>query len=675
MKYLVLTLVMVMSAGAAAQQAGDFYVAPRGDDKASGKVDAPFATIARAQEAARAARGGKADSAKTIVVRGGNYELDRPLTFTVEDSNTTIAALAGETPVFSGGRRITGWKINERGWWVVNLPEVSSGQWSFVQLFVDGQRRPRPRLPKEGYSNIADAAEATAKNKGKGYDRFSFAAGNIRPDWHNLNDVEVLAMQIWAMARLRIESVDEANRLVTFTGKTSHNDAWAHLAKGRRFIVENVREALEKPGEWYLDRKSGELTYIPKPGEDPSTTVVIAPRVQTLVQVAGDPANKKFVEKLTLRGLSFVHGNWSTPAEGNVYAQAEANQGGAISMTGARDCVIEKCSVKSVGIYAIDIGAACQRNRVESCELSDLGAGGIKIGETRLVKDPDLLTSHTVIRNNVIAHGGRLHPAAIGVWIGQSPHNTVEHNDIYDFYYTGVSVGWSWGYHEAASHHNTVAWNHIHKIGQGVLSDMGGIYTLGLAPGSVLHHNLIHDVHAFDYGGWGIYFDEGTTGMTAENNIVYDVKTGGFHQHYGRDNIVRNNIFAFSKVQQLQRSRQEAHRSFTFERNIVYWNSGTLLGSHWGDDKFAMDWNLYWRSDGKPFDFAGQTFEKWKEKGMDRNSIIADPMFEEPAKGNFKMKAGSAAEKIKFQPIDSGEVGAKGVLKPSPVPAAFPKIQ
>ncbi len=665
MRYLTCLAVIAWAAGVM----GDVFVAPGGNDSATGKLDSPFASLERALAAAREGQD------KRIQVRGGEYVLQKQLLLTPADSGVRIEAYNDERPVFSGGKRITGWKTNERGWWVVNLPEVKSGQWNFVQLFVDGQRRPRPRLPKQGYYNIADAAEATAKNKGKGYDRFAFAAGNIRSDWHNLSDVEALAMQIWAMARLRIESVDEANRLVTFTGRTSHNDAWAQLAKGRRFIVENVREAMEKPGEWYLDRKSGDLTYIPKVGEEPSNTVVVAPRIETLVRIAGEPGQKKFVEKLTLRGLSFVHGNWSTPAEGNVYAQAEANQGGAISLTGARDCVIEKCGVKSVGIYAIDIGAACQRNRVEDCQLSDLGAGGIKIGETRLVKDPQLLTSHTIIRNNVIAHGGRLHPAAIGVWIGQSPHNTIEHNDIHDFYYTGVSVGWSWGYHEAAAHHNTIAWNHIHKIGQGVLSDMGGIYTLGVSPGSILHHNLIHDIHAFDYGGWGIYFDEGTTGMVAENNIVYDVKTGGFHQHYGKDNIVRNNIFAFSKVQQLQRTRPEPHRSFTFERNIVYWNSGTLLGSQWGDDKFAMDWNLYWRSDGKAFDFAGQTFEKWKEKGMDRNSIIADPMFEDPAKGNFRLKEGSPAAKVKFEPIDLSEVGAKGVAKPSPVEPAFPTIQ
>jgi parallel beta-helix repeat protein len=348
------------------------------------------------------------------------------------------------------------------------------------------------------------------------------------------------------------------------------------------------------------------------------------------------------------------------------------NLGGAISLSDARDCAIESCTVRGVGIYAIDIADNCHGNRIENCTLTDLGAGGIKIGLTHFEQNPELITDRQIIRNNIIAHGGRLHPAAIGVWIGHSPNNLVEHNDIFDFYYTGVSVGWSWGYAPCGSHHNTIAWNHIYNIGQRVLSDMGGIYTLGLAPGSILHHNLIHDVQSFDYGGWGIYFDEGTSEMSAENNIVYNTKTGGFHQHYGKENIVRNNIFAFAKDQQLQRSRMEPHRSFTFEHNIVYWKSGPLLGSQWGDDKYLLDHNLYWRTDGKPIDFAGMPLAKWQAKGMDQHSIVLDPMFEDPEKGNFKLKAGSPASQIEFKPIDMSGVGASRVPRPADVTAAFP---
>jgi hypothetical protein len=363
-----------------------------------------------------------------------------------------------------------------------------------------------------------------------------------------------------------------------------------------------------------------------------------------------------------------------TPPEGNNFSQAEVNLGGAISLTGARECAIEGCSIRSIGSYAIDFGTGCRNNRVENCDLSDLGAGGVKIGLTRYVPEDENLCSRQVIRGNRIAHGGRLHPAAIGVWIGHSPYNVVEHNEIVDLYYTGVSVGWSWGYAPCGSHHNTIAFNHIHQIGQGVLSDMGGIYTLGLAPGSVLHHNLIHDIDAYDYGGWGIYYDEGTTEMVGENNVVYDTKTGGFHQHYGKENTVRNNVFAFSRRDQIQRSRQEPHRSFTFERNIVYWNGGALLGSVWGDNNYILDKNIYWRTDGKPVEFAGMSLDRWQAKGQDQHSVIADPLFVDPEHRDFQLKEDSPARKLGFEPINISQIGpsTKALKTSTTAPAAFP---
>jgi len=655
------------------------YVATNGNDSWSGRrpapnasrTDGPFATIARAQRAAR-----EAGIPAVVAIRGGTYYLSEPLVFTPEDSDDTYTSYGRERPVISGGVRLTGWRRAADGRWEIEIPQVRSGEWSFVQLFVNGQRRYRPRLPKNGYYFIEDAVPPSPKAEGHGFDRFRFRAGNISANWHNLQDVEVLCFQVWTMARMRVASVDEAEHIVTFAGNTRGTASYSSLPKGNRYIVENVREALSAPGEWYLDQKSGVLTYIPMRGESPQRAVVVAPRLEHLVLIQGDVPGRRWVRNLTLRGLSFQHANWSTPPEGNAYPQAEVNLDGVVKAEGARGCVLQNCEVSHVGTYAIEWGAGCRENRVEGCTLTDLGAGGVKIGLTSIPSDEEAVASHNVVRNCTIAHCGRLHPAAVGVWIGHSPYNTVEHNEIADLYYTGVSVGWSWGYGPSLAHHNTIAYNHIHTIGQGVLSDMGGIYTLGLSPGTELHHNLIHDVNSFDYGGWGIYPDEGTTDMLIDNNVVYRAKSAGFHQHYGRNNTVHNNVFAFGQQAQIMRTRAEEHLSFTFDHNIVYFNEGVLLGSNWSGSNYQLDYNVYWDASGRPITFAGVTFEEWQKKGQDVHSLIADPLFVDPSHGDFRLKPGSPALGLGIKPIDVSTAGP--ILPPgkpravSTAPRAFP---
>ena len=340
------------------------------------------------------------------------------------------------------------------------------------------------------------------------------------------------------------------------------------------------------------------------------------------------------------------------------FVQAEVPLGAAISATGARHLILENCAVSQTGDYAIALNQGCKNNQILNCELTDLAAGGIKIGETRAFDDDEDVASHNIVRNCLIAHGGRVHPAAVGVFIGHSPFNKIEYNEIFDFYYTGISPGWSWGYNKSLSHHNEIAYNHIHQIGQGVLSDMGGIYTLGAGENNHLHHNLIHDVDSFSYGGWGIYFDEGTAKILAENNIVYRTKSAGFHQHYGKENVVRNNIFAFGREAQLMRTRPEPeHFTLDINHNIVLYNDAPLLGSNWSGDNFKLDSNLYWQM-GKPVTFpGGLTFEQWQAKGQDKNSLVADPLFVNVAKDDYRLKPNSPAFKLGFKEIDISKAG------------------
>jgi hypothetical protein len=151
--------------------------------------------------------------------------------------------------------------------------------------------------------------------------------------------------------------------------------------------------------------------------------------------------------------------------------------------------------------------------------------------------------------------------------------------------------------------------------------------------------------------------------MVLESNVVYRCKNAGFHQHYGRENIVRNNVFAFNREHQLMRTREEEHQSFTFENNIVYFDSGDLLGSNWSNDKFRMDRNVYFdvRLANAPetLPFKKLALPEWRARGHDLNSVIADPLFVSPQKHNFSLKKGSPALALGFKPIQLSDVGPR----------------
>jgi len=663
----------------------DLYVSPHGHDSWSGRLaapnadasDGPLASLKAAQRRVRQLRAADPDRTHPVVValRGGHYWLREPLEFTPADSGTRLSpviyqAYQDERPVLSGGRALSGWQVNAQGHWTVALPEAKAGTWSFTQLFVNDQRRFRPRLPETGYYKIARQLDPSPKAAGKGHDRFGFEAGEIRSDWANLHDVEAMAFHHWAASRMPIAEVNSVDHILTVQGHTTGDSGWARFAKGHRYFLENVREALKHPGQWYLDRPSGRLTYIPCEGETPGTTSVVAPRLRNLLLLRGDVEKGRWTQYLTFHGLTFAHANWATPPAGQSFPQAEINLGAAVAAMGARHILLQNCAVRHVGEYALGFGPGCRFNQVVGCELVDLGAGGIKIGSalptvwgnTRgAPSDAAAVVSHHTIEDCLIAHGGRLHPAGIGVWVGHSPYNAIRHNDVFDLYYSAFSLGWVWGYGPSQAHHNEVAFNHAHHIGQRVLSDMGCIYTLGIAPGTTIHDNYFHDVISYGYGGWGLYTDEGSTGVVMTNNLVVRCSRGGFHQHYGKENRIANNILAFGGEHQIQRTRTEEHTSFFLERNIVTWdNDSPLFGSNWKDNNFKVDYNLYWHA-GKPITFpGGLDLAQWREqRGQDLHSLITDPGFVDAKNDDFRLKPDAPALKLGFKPFDYTRAGRR----------------
>lgn len=667
-------LTFLLSLSIVASNARDFYVSTAGNDNNPGTQQQPWATIEQARDRVREWNEANDVEDITVWLAGGDYALTATVVFGVEDGakpdqTITYAALPGAQPVLSGGQRITGWNVTD-GRWTVTLPDVVSGDWDFAQLFVDGQRRARPRLPREGYAYMTGKAPSSPHHKGGLHDRFCFAGEDLKSSWTNLTDVEVLAFHEWSTSRLRLEDVNDEGGLAGVTGGSPHP-----LIRGTRYLVENVKEA-QLPGEWYLDRKTGELTYLPLPGEAVEHTTVIAPRLGRLLEIKGDVSGKKWLQNLHFRGLTFAHSNWTTAPTGSCIAQAESTLPAALLAEGARNCAFKECVFTQMGGYGLELGDGCQRDTIESCEFTDLGGGGVKIGPTR-TNDEDVLTSHNTVRDCLLAHMGRIHPGAVGVWVGFGHHITVEHNEIYDLYYSGISMGWTWGYGDTPNHDNAINFNRVHDAPQMVLTDGAGIYTLGRQPGSVMRGNVLYNLEGLPWAV-GMYLDEGSSGWTCEDNLVYQVTTHDFNVNYGRDNIARNNIFGpiLDPGAPLMRcGRIEDFRSMTIENNLIYFTVGDLVDEVWPTwpvKSCLLRNNLYWNAAGLPVKFRDKSWEQWQSSGQDEGSIIADPLFVDAANGDFRLKPNSPAMLIGFKPFDSSLAGR---LSPPREPAKlFPRL-
>ena len=679
-----------------------FYVAPDGSDERGGRSPRQaMATPRAAFQRAERERIGQGIGERPIHVEfaAGRYELSEPLEALfgnggTEKCPTTYAAAPGATVVFSGGSRLGPWReteLNGRKVMAADLPaslrnattQAADRDPPFRTMWVNGQRRPWARHPNDGsFLHVQGFPDDLPKGDWtKGQTAMVFSESDA-PAWSRIAPgAEVVTFTRWVDSHLRVMSVDAATRTARFASPNVLG-----LAPGDLYYTEGDASLLDAPGEWWCDSKAGVVYTIPMPGEnlnDPATEAIV-PRLSTLMKIGGEADTRYPTQHAIFRGITFAHARWWFPqdfkaawpsAEVIGFNQAAAGAPGAVRIEGAHHITFDRCTFEHVEAYGLELGRGVKDCTIKGCTVRDLGAGGIKIGETAIREKELDRTRANVIEDCTITDGGHIHHQAVGVWIGQSAGNRLSHNLISEFDYTGISIGWTWGYGPALAAGNIVEFNEVRNLGprpgnaEPPLGDMAGIYTLGIQgptadapdqslPRTIIRNNFFHDIAGRTIA-WGIYFDEGSTGIVAENNLVLRTTHGSFHQHYGRDNTVRNNILAMGRDAQLWRTRREEHNSFTISNNIVVGDSDIWLNGDWSDH-FVLQKNLYWRTGGKPIVFPGaRDFAAWQAAGYDAGSVVDAPRLNLDDPKHPRIGNESAAAVVGFAAFDISTVGPR----------------
>lgn len=555
-------------------KAADIYVSKKGDDANSGTQLKPVATLHAAIRRARELRRVNDPSIMggiRIYLEGGIYKLSEPVVLRPEDSGTAgsrtlITNVSGATVVLSGGEKVTNW-CKESGF-ISRLPRAAQGKiWvadvpidlSFRQLWVNGTKAVRARDSNDDKMNRIlswDFKNQTCKIP---------ITKNI--NFTDFEGVEMLIHQWWAIANLRVKTAKVVGDAVELSFKQPESRIqsehpwpapWLSKETGNSaYFLSNSIQFLDKPGEWFHDRKNHKLYYWPKVGEQLTTADVVVPVLETLLKVSGS-ANYP-VQYVSFKGISFQHSSWLRPSnQGHVPHQAGMymldayklkvpgtadkktleNQAwvgrpaAAVEVSYSNFTSFDSCSFKHLASTGLDYQKATHHNVISGNLFKDIGGSAILVGqfsdeatEVHLPYNPSdarEVSSDERIENNLITDVTNEDWGAVGIGAGYVRGTRILHNEISEVSYTGISMGWGWTKTENAMKNNSISGNKIHHYGKHMY-DVAGIYTLSAQPNSFITKNYIDSIYVAPYAHlpdhwFYLYTDEGSSYFTVKDN-------------------------------------------------------------------------------------------------------------------------------------------------------------
>ena len=653
--------------------AAELFVAPQGSDTAPGTRTKPLRSFAAAQQAARALAG---KEPVTVTFADGVYYLPQTIVFTPTDSGTPAAPVTYKSfheggAILSGGQRLAlAWSAYKDG---IQQASVPAGL-VIDQLWVDGVRQHMARYP-----NYDPSAKTKAYN---GYSADAFSPDRAAR-WSDPAGGYIHAMHSarWGGYHYRITGKDAQN-VVTYEGGWQNNRQMG-MHKDQR-MVENIFEELDAPGEWFHNQKTNTLYFRPAPETKLSSAVVEVVRLPHLVEFQGTPQNP--VAHVALDGFVLRHAarTFMDNKEPLLRSDWTIYRGGAILFNGARRCTVANTEFDQVGGNAIFVNKWNRELAIKGCYFHDIGASAVAfVGDPDAVRSPlfeygqhrdwaamdrtpgpksDNYPADCVVEDSLMHGLGQIEKQGAGVQVSMSARITIRQCSIYDASRSGININeGTFGGHviEGCDIFDTVQETHDHGsfnswgrdrfwhprpevVNEQVAKDP----TLPLL--DITGVNIIRDSRWRCDHGWDVDLDDGSSNYEIYNNLFLK---GGLKLREGYRRIVTNNVLVNNT---LHPHVWLANCGDVFKHNIVmgaYQPAVMPANGKWGEE---LDYNLFTTSHGDRLRFAAN--------GADEHSLVADPLFVDPAKGDYRVKPGSPALALGFKNFAMDRFG---VLKPS----------
>jgi hypothetical protein len=712
-------LTTLFTVAALSVQATELYVAPNGNDAAAGTLEQPLTSLGGARDAVRAIIAGDNGILKesvTVYFRGGTYHFDETVVFGLEDSGSAIAdityaAYGNETPIFSGGVPVDGWKQTKHQdgeIWKAPVP-WAKGNKMFHALFDGDELLTRSRSIR--YYNSRELHKAPAwdgdrprwkelmheqtltyiSNRRDEYSKLHTDDAVLLQETSNVTDVDLFIRPSakWLVNYLPLKSYDPETGVL----QTSVDGTYPLI---REFYLEHALEFIAEPGEWSLNTEEGMLFYWPKSGT-PSDKIV-APSLPALIRVEGinDVAGyaDKPVRGLTFKGLTLTHANrdvW-TPEDIGVQHDWDMwdKENALLRFRGAEDCVVDSCHFINSGSAGVRVDLYGQNITIQNNVIRNLGGTGVLLsGYGPGHKD---VNRNNLILNNEIENVGTLFWHSLGIFVWQSGENRIAHNRIHNLGYTGVvisgvrvrffgqgdqyyyrgddperrefmkAIRWSettlagkdedWDHYEPYMHarNNLIEYNEIYNCMQR-LRDGNCIYLSATGAGNVVRRNL---VHSHVKNNMIRVDDDQFYTLVTENLVIGNASDGGLVLKH--INHLENNVLIQGTISG-QAAGGGPQAGSAIKRNIIYqiepnakgFTQTRMLKRLNAED---IDYNLYYA---KGSDVAQTYLSESQNKGFDLNALAADPLFEDVDNLRFKLAPESPAFELGIHEIEEME--------------------